>query len=95
MPGVVPYGPKTIRKYKGSQVAMHRVGMEDGWRDRPILRRLPISNKKVYPSRRDLDHARGAREKRLSCRAQLQIDSNMIDGIKRVPRSMCLPVCVF
>ena len=44
MPGVVPYGPKTIRKYKRSQVAMHRVGMEDGSRDRPILRRLPISN---------------------------------------------------
>ena len=45
MPGVVPYGPKTIRKYTLSQVAMHRVGMEDGWRDRAILRRLPISNK--------------------------------------------------
>ena len=44
MPGVVPYGPKTIRKYKRSRVAMHRVGMEDGWRDRAILRRLPISN---------------------------------------------------
>ena len=44
MPGVVPYGPKTIRKYKRSQVEMHRVCMEDGWRDRPILRRLPISN---------------------------------------------------
>ena len=44
MPGVVPYGPKTIRKYKRGQVAMHRVGMEDGSRDRPILRRLPISN---------------------------------------------------
>ena len=44
MPGVVPYGLKTIRKYKHSQVTMHRVGMEDGWRDRPILRRLLISN---------------------------------------------------
>ena len=47
MPGVVPYGPETIRKYKRSQVAMHRVGMEDGSRDRPILRRLPISNIQV------------------------------------------------
>ena len=44
----MPYGPKTIRKYKRSQVAMHRVGMEDGSRDRPILRRLPISNTSLF-----------------------------------------------
>ena len=60
MPGVVPYGPKTIRKYKHGRVATnHRsAGMEDG----PISQSLKTSNLQHTCQKQPIQVARHNRE---------------------------------